>query len=159
MGNSCQPFVAAFNSLFSVEIVVGPSAGMGMGKMRRGQRWPTDQRNSISRWITKGRCWFVVSRVLDAFDKDATGVSALQHAYVFVLVATFSPTECLIAPVSYLPRAAPDGMEPHADFGPLRHFGKGDRGLSKSPVPLFETLSNGTGAPYQKNRWLQRRTR
>jgi hypothetical protein len=95
---------------------------------------------------------FVVSRILDAFDEDATCVSALQHAYVFVLMATFSPTECLIAAVSYPTRAAPDGMEPHADFGLLRHFGKEDRSLVETPVPLFESLSNGTGAPSHRRK-------
>jgi len=79
-------------------------------------------------------------------------VSALQHAYVFVLMATFSPAECLIGPTSYLPRAAPNGMEPHADFGLLRHFGKEHRCLAESPVPLFESLSNGTGAPSHRRK-------
>jgi hypothetical protein len=47
-------------------------------------------------------------------------------------LATFRPTECLIATASYLPRAAPNGMEPHADFGPLR-YGEGGAVVLQSP--------------------------
>src|SRR5258708_30162496 len=110
---------------------------MGTGENKAGSNDGWSIREiSINLWITKGSCCccaVVVSRVVDAFDKNATGVSALQQAYAFVLMATFSPTECLIAPVSYLLRAAPDGMEPHADFGLLRHLGK--RGPLSWQVP------------------------
>jgi hypothetical protein len=122
-----------------------PARGMGIWEIRRGQRWRIEQKISISR-ITKGPCRFVVGRVLDAFDKDATGVSTLQHPYVFVLMATFSPRECLIAPV----------CGPRRDWSRTRTsvlFGILERGtvvLQSSPVPLFETLSNGTGAPVKR---------
>jgi hypothetical protein len=51
-------------------------------------------------------------------------VSELQHSCDIGLSATFLPPECLIGPASCLPRATPDGMEPHADFGLLGHFGE-----------------------------------
>jgi hypothetical protein len=60
-------------------------------------------------------------------------VSELQHSRNIALPATFSPTECLMAPVSYLPRAAPDGMESHADFGPSSAFGGRGTVVLQSP--------------------------
>ena len=68
------------------------------------------------------------------------------------VLATFRPTECLISTASYVPRAAPDGMEPHADFG-LFGMGKGDRGLGEPPVPLLDSLSTGPGCPNIAGRW------
>jgi hypothetical protein len=59
--------------------------------MRRGQRAPSlssrqagraereGQRISIGHAVTKQPCRPVVGRLLDATDKDASGVSALQH--------------------------------------------------------------------------------
>ena len=79
-------------------------------------------------------------------------MSFLQHSYVFVLMATFSPTECLIAPVSYLLRAAPDGMEPHADFGLLRHWGRGETVVLQSPRSRYLTPSaTGPGRPSKES--------
>src|SRR6266852_2795993 len=49
--------------------------------MRRGQRRADRfRRISISRAVTKRPCGSVVGRLLDTFDKDASGVSALQHS-------------------------------------------------------------------------------
>ena len=53
----------------------------GSGVMRWGQRRPIapeNQRQPLG--VTKRPCWSVVGRLLDTFDKDASGVAAPQHS-------------------------------------------------------------------------------
>jgi hypothetical protein len=45
---------------------------------RRADRPPENQRQPLG--VTKRQCWSVVGRLLDMFDKEASGVSALQHS-------------------------------------------------------------------------------
>jgi|SRR6266404_2592504 len=53
-GNSCQPFVAAFNSLSSRRNSPLVPARDGMGKMRRDQRWADPSEKSASALDHKG---------------------------------------------------------------------------------------------------------
>jgi hypothetical protein len=106
-----------FNSLSSVEIAVDPGAGMGMGEYSWFQLWLIDQRNQHEPLDHKATVPLLSVGFSTHLNKNATDVSAVQQAYVFVLMATFSPTECLIATVSYLSRAAPDEMEPSYQQG------------------------------------------
>jgi len=89
-------------------MVVGPSAKKGNVQANSGPDRP-ENHHELRESRRDRAAGAIVSLVIDTFSKNATGVSALQHAYVFALMATFSPTECLIAAVSYLPRAVPDG--------------------------------------------------
>jgi len=69
-----------------------PQRGEGRGKIRRGQRRPNapeNQRQPLG--VTKRQFSSVVGRLLDAFGKDASGVSALQHSRKIVSSATFRP--------------------------------------------------------------------
>ncbi len=63
--------------------------------MRRGQRRADRfRRISISRAVTKQPCGSVVGRLLDTFDKDASGVFALQHSATFDCTAMVPPWGC-----------------------------------------------------------------
>src|SRR3974390_824330 len=57
-----------------------PGAWTGYWEMRRGQpRADRFRRITITRKTPKHLCGLVVGRLLDAFGKDANGVSPLQH--------------------------------------------------------------------------------
>jgi lipid-binding SYLF domain-containing protein len=70
---------------------VGKCAGANDGPIT-----PGNQRQSLG--ANKAT---VVGRLLDTFDKDASGVSALQHSRNIVLPATFRPAECPIGLALY----------------------------------------------------------
>src|SRR6266446_6485165 len=84
-------------------------------------------------------------------------VSGLQHFHRLVSPATFPPTECLMAPVSYSPRAVRRGDE-HRTWTsvPLRDALLGDWVLFRRRVPLL--LSTGPG-PSKQSLALARRGR
>ena len=84
-------------------------------------------------------------------------VSGLQHFHSLVSPATFPPTECLMAPASYCPRAVRRGDE-HRTWTsvPLRDALLGDWVLFRRRVPLL--LSTGPG-PSKQSLALARRGR
>ena len=87
--------------------------------MRRGQRRADRfRRIDISHTATKQPCWSFVGRLLDTFHKDASGVSAQQHFHRLVSPATFRPTEWLIGPPLFPPRAVLHGISAARDPGP-----------------------------------------
>jgi hypothetical protein len=80
-----------------VEIVISPSAGGGYGGCAGANDRPNDRRTSLSHAATEGPCGSVVGRLLDTFDEDASGVSALQHFTRSYCRPFFVTTECLSA--------------------------------------------------------------
>jgi len=67
----------------------------------------------------------------------------MQHTGDIWPLASFPPTECLIGPASWRPRAALVGWGRTRDFG----IREGGRGLTDAPVPLLDSLSTGPGYP------------
>src|SRR5258708_32015732 len=65
----------------TVDIVIGPSAGGAWRNALRPTTGRSHRRISVSHLgVTKRPGWSVVSRLLETFRKDASGVSALQHS-------------------------------------------------------------------------------
>jgi hypothetical protein len=120
------------SSLLSVEMVIGPSAGDGhMGNTpgptmadRAENQHQQDHKGTVpvccrsgSRRIRQG---------CNGCVHPATPLRIRSDGHFF---AQGMPDR---------PRVRPQtGLEPHADFGPLRHFGKGDRGLAEFPGPVI----------------------
>src|SRR5258706_5613220 len=93
----------------------------------------------------------------DSHGRLPSEVSGLQHFHSLVSPATFPPTECLMAPASYCPRAVRRGDE-HRTWTsvPLRDALLGDWVLFRRRVPLL--LSTGPG-PSKQSLALARRGR
>jgi hypothetical protein len=152
MGNSCQPFAPLFNFLSSVEIVRWPQHGDRPGENAPGPTMGRLIREiRISRWITKGpRCFCQsgcrrVRQECNGCVRAATGSHIRSYGHIF---ARGMPDR---------PRVVSSACGPRRDgaargLRSSRHFGKKDRCLAESPVPLFESLSNGTGAPSHRRK-------
>jgi len=102
------------------------------------------QRNRFRFWLTHVR-WFQRTQV--CWPQGAlqlspnVAIETLQE--IFRLMATFRPTECLIAPLLLLPRAVLRGEMSARDLGPLPDASWGDPGLVSTVRPRPQ---HGTGA-------------
>src|SRR5258707_10556553 len=76
--------------------------GLSCGLVSRVDGGATDgPRIGSTEQLAKGSIW----RSRDSHRRLPPEVSGLQHFYRLVSPATFPPTECLMTPVSYSPRA------------------------------------------------------